>query len=208
MKAITRFFLFLIIGAFAWPFLLVEKKGKKDYRLEGNTIIIANHYSDIDPALIYFAFFGQKKITFVTHVGVKKNCWTHLLTWAFDCLYVDYETINVAFFKDSVRLLENGGVLCLFPEGVINPRKYGFFDFSRSYVMLARRAHSKILPLFLYPQEKMFKKSLVYVGDALGEERYLAEGSIENINAYFQSQIMLYNTPFIAGITSLEDLPK
>jgi len=208
MKAITRFILFVFIGFFAWPFLLLEKKGKSHYRLEGNTIIIANHYSDIDPALIYFAFFGQKRITFVTHVGVKKNIWTHLLTWAFDCLYVDYSTINVAFFKESTRILNEGGVICIFPEGVINPRKYGFFDFSRSYVMLARRSHSKILPLFLYPQKKMFKKSLVYIGDALDEKAYLEQGSVESINAYFQSQIMLYSTPFIEGITSLDELPK
>ena len=48
---------------------------------------------------------------------------------------MDYSTINVAFFKESTRILNEGGVICIFPEGVINPRKYGFFDFSRSYVM-------------------------------------------------------------------------
>ncbi len=171
MKKILRGIVVTIALIFIWPWVMFKKYGNTNYKLTGKTVVISNHYATLDAFLIYLAF-PKSKIRFVTIADTQKNIVTRFITWLFDCLYIDYNTANLSFFKQCIQILNDGGILCIYPEGVINPLKYGLFNFEGSFMYFAKKTGAKILPLYVYPELKFFKKSIVYVGDEVTKEEY------------------------------------
>jgi hypothetical protein len=98
--------------------------------------------------------------------------------------------LNSVYFKEGLSLLKNNEILCIFPEGVINPRKYGFMLFKKSYLFFAMKTKSDILPIYIYPEIKPFKKSLIVIGELVTADEYLKKGDSESINGYFLGCIM------------------
>jgi 1-acyl-sn-glycerol-3-phosphate acyltransferase len=176
----------------SWPFFLYKRYGNIAYKLSGRTIIISDHYSNFDPFFIYWIYGRNKKIHFVTIVETKKKLWSKFITWLFDCLYIDGATVNMAFFKKAIQILNDDGIICIFPEGYVNHRKYGFLDFKASYVYLARKTQATILPLYIYPQISFFKKSLLYIGDPLETKDYAHLDDRDEASMHIQSRVMNY----------------
>ena len=193
--------LFLIV---AWPFFLYKKYGNVKYKLEGGTVIAANHYSTYDPFFIWL-MYPRAKITFVTIVDVKKKLLPRFVTWLFDCLFIDYEAKNFQFFRDCIDVLKRGEILCIFPEGLINPQKFGFFTFHHSFMFFAKKTNAKVLPLFIYPEVRPFRKSKIYIGDEITPDDY-NRFDVENASAYVQSKVMEYSLLVPRDIPSMEEL--
>lgn len=194
MKKFLRLFLSCFFLLFSWPFFLYKKYGNTGYKLTNRTIIISNHYSNFDPFFIYLIYGRNKKIHFVTIAETKKKLWSRFVTWLFDCLYVDTSTNNIVFFKECIRILNNDGIICIFPEGFVNHRKYGFLDFQASYVFLARKTQATILPLYIYPRGQLFKKSLIYIGKPFETKDYSHIADHEMASMHIQSHVMDYST--------------
>jgi 1-acyl-sn-glycerol-3-phosphate acyltransferase len=190
---------------FLWPFFLYKRYGRKDYKLEGGTIIVANHYSTFDPYFIYM-IYRKKRIYFVTIKEAKKRLLSRLATWLFDCIFIDNESNHVLFFRQCVKVLKNDGILCIFPEGEINPQKAGFFDFKPAFILLAKRTKSKILPLYIYPELVAFKHSKIYIGDVITCEEISKYEDVEYACAFVQSKIMDYSTEFNSGENLLAEM--
>lgn len=192
MKKIVRLLLSCLFLLLFWPFFLYQKHGNTDYTLAGRTIIISNHYSNFDAFFIYWIYGRNQKIHFVTIAETKKKLWSRFITWLFDCLYIDSSTANVAFFKKCIHILNDDGIICIFPEGYVNHRKYGFLDFKASYVFLARKTQSVILPLYIYPQLSFFKKSLIYIGTPFETKDYSHLVDHDEASIHIQSHVMDY----------------
>lgn len=193
MKTVLRCFCVGVFLLFAWPFFLYKKYGNTKYRLQGKTVIVANHYSNFDPFFIYLIFGRHKKIRFVTIVETKKKCFPRFVTWLFDCLYIDYSSTNLGFFKQCLQILKNDGVICIFPEGAINPRKYGFFDFHNSFAYLAKKTGSNVLPLYIYPKLAFLKKSKIYIGDTVTCEKLNELDDLTVASMFVLSKVMDYS---------------
>ena len=192
MKKILRFLISALFLLLFWPFFLYKKYGNTDYKLKDRTIIISNHYSDFDPFFIYLMYGINKKIHFVTIVETKKKLWSRFLTWLFDCLYIDSSSANMAFFKQSISILKDDGIICIFPEGYVNHRKYGFLDFKASYIFLARKTQATILPLYIYPRISFLKKSLIYIGTPHETEDYSQFDDYDVASMHIQARVMDY----------------
>lgn len=174
MRAIFRAFLVGIALFLFWPFLLIRKHPSKKVDFANNSLIIANHYSNLDPLLIYLLvpFKERKKLYFITNEGVKKNPFTRIFCYLFNCLYVNEENIahNMAAVREAIDLLKEGQIVVIFPEGVIRPSKNGFFEFNRGFVFMAKRAKSSIYPLYIYPRATPFTFSDIYFCDKVNYE--------------------------------------
>ena len=192
MKKTLRLFLSCLFLLVAWPFFLYKKYGNTSYRITGRTIIILNHYSNFDAFFVYWMYGRSKKIHFVTISETKKKLWSRFITWLFDCLYIDSDSANVAFFKNCIHILNDDGIICIFPEGYVNHRKYGFLDFKASYVFMARKTQSVILPLYIYPHLLFFKKTLIYIGTPLETKDYDHLIDYDDASMYIQSKVMDY----------------
>lgn len=190
MRKFLRTLFCALFLLFAWPFFLYKKYGGRA-KLCGKTVIICNHYSTFDAFFIYLAF-RDKNIRYITIKEVKDKLLPRFVCWLFNCLYIDYESCNLNFFKECISVLNGGGAICIFPEGAVNPAKYGFFDFKSSFVYLARKTDAKILPLYIYPQLKPFKKSRLYVGKAYCSAEYAGYKTLYEAATFFQCKIIEY----------------
>lgn len=192
MKKALRLLLSCLILLLFWPFFLYKKYGNTDYKLNKRTIIISNHYSNFDAFFIYLIYGRNKKIHFVTIAETKKKLWSRFITWLFDCVYIDSNTANISFFKECIRILNNDGLICIFPEGFVNHRKYGFLEFQASYIYFARKTQAVILPLYIYPQLSLFKKTIIYVGAPFETRDYSHIVDREVASMHIQSHVMDY----------------
>lgn len=189
MKRILGIFFLFLIFVPLLPFFIYRTYGNKKYQLSRNTILICNHYSNFDPIFIQLKFF-TKKIRFVALKIPKRKLFLRLITWLFDCIYVDPDKVNLNFYKTAIKSLNRGDILCIFPEGVVNPRKVGFFDFKEAYLRLGKKTKSKIVPLYLYPDLRPFRKTKLYIGQEIdidGDDQTLDE-----LNTNIMSLIMDY----------------
>lgn len=190
-----KFFRKVFVGLFLllfWPYFLYKKYGNTDYKLGGKTIIISNHYSTFDAFFIYLIYYKQK-IHFVTIAEAKKRYLSRFVTSLFDCLYIEDNICNFKFFKQCINILNDNGILCIFPEGIINPRKFGFFDFKNSFIYFARKTGAQILPIYIYPELDLFKKSTVYIGDIIDIDIISAFKTNDEASAFIQSKIIEYS---------------
>ena len=192
MKKLFRGLVVGLFLLFAWPFFLYKRYGNRAYRPDGNTLIVSNHYSTLDAFFIYL-LYGRRRIYFVTIINVKEKCLSRFVTWLFDCLYLDYEKTNFNFFKQCASILKEGGIVCIYPEGEINLLKFGFFEFKRSFIFIAKRAGAKILPVFIYPDYMPFRRTKLYIGDVLLPEDYGKYEDLGEAATFVQSKIMEYS---------------
>ena len=192
MRRILRLLTYLIYFVLFWPFILYKTYGERKVFFDKGTIIIANHYSNLDPFLIRTLFI-KKRVTFIAIESVKKNIFIRMFAWVLDCVYVNPEKINKSAIERCISILNKGEILCIFPEGIINTRKYGFFEFKKSYLLLAKKTKCDVLPIYVYPENRIFKKSKLYVGKKITDSVYEQYKDIDERNMFFQSLIMTYS---------------
>lgn len=128
---------------------------------------------------------NKSHLYFVTNKGVKDKFITRVFCSMFNCIYVDSELDNIATnikaIKKCLEVLKNGNILVIFPEGVILPQKEVFFEFSRSFVFLARKAKSKIYPLYIYPELRLFKRSIIYINEEVSYTSLTGDDLVDSI---------------------------
>ena len=192
MKRLLRIFLVGLFLIAAWPFFLYRRYGNLSRTLQGNTIIVSNHYSTFDPFFLYLNF-RKRQIHFVTIIDVKKKLFPRFVTWLFNCMYLDYRKTNYTFFEQCIEILRHNGVLCIYPEGEINLLKFGFFEFKPSFILLAKKTSANILPVFIYPEYMPFRRTKLYIGEPLTKEAYGTYPDAEEAAVFVQSKIMEYS---------------
>ena len=192
MKKLLRIFFVGFFLIFAWPFFLYKRYGNLSRNLQGNTIIVSNHYSTLDPFFLYLTF-RKRQIRFVTIIDVKKKLLPRFIAWLFNSLYLDYSKTNFTFFKQCIGILRGNGVICIYPEGEINLLKFGFFEFKPSFILLAKKTSATILPVFIYPEYMPFRHTKLYIGEPLTKEIYGAYSDEEEAAVFVQSKIMEYS---------------
>lgn len=195
MKKVFRLFIVALFLLFFWPFFLYKKYGNTQYRLQKKTIIVCNHYSTFDAFYIYLRFGIFRKINFVTISKTRKKPLTHFITWLFDCLYIEDDPVNFAFFKRCLAVLNADGVICIFPEGEINPLKSGFMDFKNSFAWFAKKTGATVLPLYVYPELRAFRRAKLYIGEEI-LPGFCLDKSVEEISVLTLSRIMEYSLNF------------
>lgn len=184
MKKIIRVFQIILFGLILWPFLKLNKKTKTPNKEElKNTIIICNHYSNLDPFIIKKVFLNCK-IVFIAHSSVKNKLWSKLLAWSFDTLYVSDDILSISVIKKCSEILNNGGTIAIFPEGHVNPTKFGFLSFKKGSALIAKNSKAKILPMFIVPSPRIFKRNEVFFDKMYEFPEYNKTGKIDDINDY------------------------
>ncbi len=195
MRKILRFLIIVFFLIFLWPVLIYKRYGENIKEFEGGSVVVANHYSNLDPILIYLVSKNKKKLYFITYSGVKNHFFTRVFCYAFHCLYVNDKdnTSNYQTLRTAIKLLKEGNIIVIFPEGVIRPCKNGFFEFNRGFIFLSRMSKGSIYPLFIYPEPTPFIKSKIcfcrkVVYDEIKEK--------DDIDAAFFVQCMIIDVSF------------
>lgn len=112
-------------------------KGRKGF------IIVANHVSYVD-AFVLTAAFGLRLRFLMSFIYMRMP----LIGWCARC----FGTIGIApnkakdGIKDALKALEDGDIICLFPEGKLT-RTGKMIALQKGYLLLAKKAQVPLLPV-------------------------------------------------------------
>lgn len=99
--------------------LIIKIKGIHNIPKNGGYIIASNHTSHIDPFTIGSIIFRKTGII-TSYIGKKESLNTAIGNFiynVFDVVPIDRGSKSEKWFKTALRILKNGGIIGIFPEG-------------------------------------------------------------------------------------------
>ena len=172
----TFFYLFAIITA--WPVQLIFFKrktyyecDKKQRKLKGGTIIISNHTHFLfDYVVNMFRFAFRKLYCLIAEVVYNHGFLLRFVLGCIGGIKVDRDSMDLSFIDRSIKLLDKGKLLQIFPEGKVEKdKKLG--EFKSAYVMIALKSGKPIVPIISDGNYGLFKR----VRTIWGEPIYLSD---------------------------------
>lgn len=173
-----------------------EDKTVQNKRIKGKAILVSNHNSIMDFAVLMFVFWRRSLRCAVAELMYHKNIFMTLLLKALGCVKVERNDHDFSFLGKLKKILDNGGVVEIYPESRI-PEKSEVrpLEFKPSYVYLALETGAPIIPI--YNNGKMFTKerTRVIIGkpifvDELYDSALSEKENINNINHYIRGRII------------------
>ncbi|MBQ1685110.1 MAG: 1-acyl-sn-glycerol-3-phosphate acyltransferase, partial [Clostridia bacterium] len=93
-----------------------ENKAVQSRRIRGSAILVSNHTAVYDYAVMLFVFFTRTLRYQMAEVLFRKKVLGPFLK-NMGGILVDRDSTNYSFMSESARILEQGGVVGIFPEG-------------------------------------------------------------------------------------------
>lgn len=174
-----------ILWIFASIWYQVEIEGWENLPESGPYVLCSNHVSYADPVML--AFLAKKE---PVHFIAKKELFQNpLLGWFFKKLNafpVDRENASLSTMRHAMSVLQNKGILGIFPEGTrAKGRK---LKPQGGYVVFAHKAKAPIVPVLVhYDSFKFRAKIKVVVGKPVYLTNYTSKRlKIEEISEISQ----------------------
>ena len=125
-----------------------EDRAVQSRRIKGAAIVVSNHTSLYDYAVLLFVFFGRILRTQMAELLFKKGLLGPFLK-GLGGIYVDRDSHNMGFVEQSLKILEKGGVLCVFPEArLARPGEETPLPFQTSPFYIALESGAPIIPVY------------------------------------------------------------
>ena len=153
-------------------------------KLKGGYIISSNHLQFLDPVILH-CVFPLRRIFFI---AMEKMFETPFKAWFFrniNCIELNRENTGVETIRAAGEVLQDGRVLCIFPEGKIS-RSEETAAFRPGCAMISLLNNAPVLPVRLVKRKSLWKCTRIIVGepvypeDVLGEDRSIM--GIEKLN--------------------------
>ncbi len=132
---------------------------------KGGVLISANHPTFFDPMILLTSFPGRR-----LHIIATKSLYKNkLMTFMFDqmhCIQVDKENFSMVTFHEVVDRLKAGHAVGIFPEGKVTHNcGDGVQAFKSGAILMAHRAGTPILPVYIARREKWYHFQYVVIGE-------------------------------------------
>lgn len=138
-----------------------QNRAVQSRRIKGAAIVVCNHTSVYDFAVLLFVFIGRILRTQMAELLFKKGLLGPFLR-DMGGVCVDRNSHNMSFVQKSLRILETGGVLCVFPEARLpRPGEERPLPFHTSATYIALESGAPIIPV--YTDGSYFKKQRAHV---------------------------------------------
>ena len=148
---------------------------------QGPFIIAANHKSNLDPLMI--SALVKPQIRWMAKKELYENKFLAALMNSVGAFPVDRQANDIKAVKTAMKILKSNQILGVFPEGTrvkeIDPSKV-----KSGVALLAHRTKSKIVPIYVEGNYKIFRKIKVYVRPSidLSEHKKLTQEEYHEIS--------------------------
>lgn len=156
VKAFVRFFMVI--------FFRIKIEGKENIPQNGACIICANHKSYFDPPLL--VAFNERHITMIAKKDLLKNPLMGWLCKVFGAFMVERDGKDIEAVKQSLRILKNGEILGIFPEGTRNGMAKGE-KVKNGAILMAIKSGAPIIPAGIKGDYKLFRKVTLTYGEPI-----------------------------------------
>lgn len=153
-----------VIAVFMKIFFRIKVIGKENIPAEGGCIICPNHKSYWDPPLV--VAFNKRHINMIAKKELYKN---PIIAWVgkiFNVFPVDRNGKDIEAVKHSLKVLKNGEILGIFPEGTRHGIEKGI-KVKSGAVQMAIKAGVPIIPAGINGDYKTFKKTKITYGEPI-----------------------------------------
>ena len=157
-------------------FLLYRPKieGLENFPMEGKIILYSNHISALDPVLI--GCIVPRQIFFMAKMELFKNPILCAIIRGLGAIPVKRGSADLSAIKHSLRVLKQGKVFGIFPEGTRS--KTGQLQtFAHGIASIAHKSKASILPVGIVGEYKPFKSITVRIGKPISFSEYFQEKS-------------------------------
>lgn len=125
--------------------------------LEGKCILAGNHTNNLDSLLLISA--TKRTIRFLAKKEMHKGVLGPLFISA-GTIPVDRTRKDENAKQKALEALNNGELICVFPEGTINRTKDTIMPFKYGVVSFANKTNSPIIPFTITGKYKVFRKNV------------------------------------------------
>lgn len=152
--------------------------GKKNIPKNGKIILAGNHTSNLDSILLLSS--TKRQIHFLAKIELFQGFKRHLFN-RLGLIPVDRKRKNKEAINASLKYLESGLVVGIFPEGTI-PKNNELIPYKPGVIKIASESNTPIIPFVISGKYKLFSRSLqikflsaFYVTDNFDEDLKMLE---------------------------------
>jgi 1-acyl-sn-glycerol-3-phosphate acyltransferase len=131
-------------------------------KTEGGLIVCGNHRSMVDPVLL--AVSTRRQIHFMGKKELFESKFWGFIFRNLGAFPVDRQGVSLSAIKNSLDVLNKGGVLGIYPEGTRVKTGYDENNAKAGIALIANKANVKILPVYLEGDYKFRGKLRLYIG--------------------------------------------
>ncbi len=175
-ETFTRVYSFVraLFGGLFRTILPVTYHHLERLQLDGPFILVGNHSSMFDPMVIGYPVYRYH----VRFMGKKELMSNAIIKWFCEKLLmipVDRHNMDMAAVRQSLKVLKEGHVLGIFPEGTRH--KEGVMqDMESGAAMIALRSGCRMLPAYVASKPRFFHRTHVYFGDPISVKDIAKKG--------------------------------
>ncbi len=138
--------------------------GQKKFE-DKKTIFVINHNSAWDP--IAMTAYFKNHIKFMYKAEFRKNGFLSGVFDAMDFVPVARGDADLGAIKKSLSILNNDGILGIFPEGTRCPDIENLKSFHTGAALLALKTRAPVRFFYIWDKCKAFRKNYIAVGDEI-----------------------------------------
>lgn len=134
--------------------------GRENIPKDGAYIVCSNHVSAIDP--IFVGISIPHRMYFMAKVELFKNKLIGALMHRLGVFPIKRGEADIKGIKTSLKILNSGKVLALFPEGTRNKTDEAIAE--PGIAMIAIRSKTPVVPVAIISSYKFFRRTRVVIG--------------------------------------------
>lgn len=163
---------------------IIREGSRSREALRGGALLVSNHIGFFDPIYLMFGVPTRRH-----HFICSKELSEHRIgPWLRRCLCIpiDRENFTADSFREITSHLSAGELVTMFPEGRINTDggEGGVAAFKSGMILMALRARTPIIPVYLRPKTHWWQRLVVVIGEPFDvAERYGARPTFSQIDA-------------------------
>ncbi len=173
-----------------------DKEDYKRHKKQG-ALVICNHYNVFDYMMAMFFMLPRKLYIVASEYSFRNKLISFGMRF-FGGIHVDRVSKSMRFIDESIALIKKGKLVEIFPEGQNTPDGE-IQEFKPSYIIIALRSDSAIIPIVTDGNYGFFRRAHILVGKAI----YLSEYDIDGHS--LKSEILEANDKIRKRMLSLKE---
>ena len=158
-----------VLRAFYAIYFPVRLIGEENIPASGGVILCANHIAARDPIILLLRL--RRKVVFMAKKELFLNKFVGAVLKEGGAFPVDRGRADIAAIRESLRVLKDGMVLGIFPQGTRSAEN------ERTHVhggaaLIEQRAKAPVVPVYIAGPYRAFRKTSIYIGKPVDLERF------------------------------------